>query len=1183
MSGKAKKRNRSAKKPFRGERLEPRCMLAADPVITEFMASNDATINDGFGRDTDWIEIQNLGDELVDLEGYNLTDTTDDLAKWTFSQSTVLEPGEALIVFASSQDTVDPLGFQHTNFKLGAGGEYLALTSPTQEVLSEFGEGGVDYPPQITDVSFGIGGGTILTAETTVDYLVPQNGTLGNSWRNISFSADANGFQAGSAALGYENDPNNSNNYDPYIETELPVGTTSVFVRHEFQIPDASSISGLDLNLLFDDGVVVHLNGQQIISENAPPTTLWNSTATDGRNDSIVLAGVDYSLDSSLGLLQDGDNVITFQMLNTGSNSSDFLLVPTLTAESSSTAVGFLGTPTPGFANSLIVPQGPVIRDVESLPESPAPGQPVVVTAEVQPFEGSVDAGSVELTYRHMFNAEITIGMRDDGLGEDEVAGDNIYSAVIPGSTFVEGEMTRWYVTADDTVGLSSRSPRFVDPVNSPEYYGTVVVDSNASSDLPVLYWFVENEGAAQTRQGTRASMQLLGEFYDNIQVDLHGQSTAGPDFPKKSFDFDSNNGQKFRIKDGVARSSDFNLLTNYGDQSKVRHPLAYEVHRQAGLPTLDAFSISVHRNGSFFGLYDVVEEVDEEFLERVGLDSTNPIYKVNNRLDSAWVDVEKKTGLDPSRDDFQAVVDAEALSGTAARTWHYDNLDLADMANYFAANILMLNTDFGHKNMLWYRDTSDTELWSVLAWDVDLSFGHRWNFQNTYFDNGLFTTGGFDTLNDTFARLYADPRFSQMLERRVRTLMDQMLGPAGTPVSQSFLAQQINERRAVVADEAVDDLARWGRHPNFTHTPASAASQLLNSFLPGRRSNLESQSRVPDAHGHSSDIRISQVDHNPASGDLQEQYVRIENRESFAVDISGWTIGGSLNHTFKPGTVIPANGDLYLAVHVPSFKQRSTGPRGGQQRILQGADTGPLSPVGGQLTLSNANGAEIFDVQFGTAGDFDADGEYACNDVDQLTEAIAAGTNDPTFDMTADGVVDQTDLSFWLAVAGSANLGPGATYLPGDATLDGVVDASDFNRWNANKFTTTAHWCSGDFTADGVVDASDFNVWNANKFTSSQDVSISLPAFPSGITTTPQAPVAAESPEIDLTSTGDVATPVVTRVQRDDNRVQLSTSESGLSYRSDGGWGASRTTRETINDLIDGIFEIHADGVFDW
>ncbi|MFV2066616.1 MAG: chitobiase/beta-hexosaminidase C-terminal domain-containing protein, partial [Pirellulales bacterium] len=44
----------------------------------------------------------------------------------------------------------------HTNFKLSAGGDYLALVSPEGIVVSEFGDNGTNYPEQRSDVSFGV-------------------------------------------------------------------------------------------------------------------------------------------------------------------------------------------------------------------------------------------------------------------------------------------------------------------------------------------------------------------------------------------------------------------------------------------------------------------------------------------------------------------------------------------------------------------------------------------------------------------------------------------------------------------------------------------------------------------------------------------------------------------------------------------------------------------------------------------------------------------------------------------------------------------------------------------------------------------------------------------------------------------------------------------------------------------
>ena len=140
------------------EQLEARHFLAANLLITEFMANNDGALLDGDGNSSDWIEVHNDGDEAIDILGYRLTDTATELDRWTFP-SRNMEPGDFLIVFASGQETpnyVDADGNPHTNFRLGAGGEYLGLVAPDGSVVSQYGSTSEDYPRQLSNTSYGV-------------------------------------------------------------------------------------------------------------------------------------------------------------------------------------------------------------------------------------------------------------------------------------------------------------------------------------------------------------------------------------------------------------------------------------------------------------------------------------------------------------------------------------------------------------------------------------------------------------------------------------------------------------------------------------------------------------------------------------------------------------------------------------------------------------------------------------------------------------------------------------------------------------------------------------------------------------------------------------------------------------------------------------------------------------------
>ena len=77
--------------------------------------------------------------------------------------------------------------------------------------------------------------------------------------------------------------------------------------------------------------------------------------------------------------------------------------------------------------------------------------------------------------------------------------------------------------------------------------------------------------------------------------------------------------------------------------------------------------------------------------------------------------------------------------------------------------------------------------------------------------------------------------------------------------------------------------------------------------------------------------IDIGALEVSPASGNQDEEYIELLNRNAEAVDISGWRLTGAVEHTFLPGTIIRGNGAMYVSPEVRVFRSRGASPRGGE------------------------------------------------------------------------------------------------------------------------------------------------------------------------------------------------------------------------------------------------------------
>ncbi len=120
--------------------------------ISEFLAENDAGLEDENGDNSDWIELFNSDSTTANIGGYWLSDTSSLTKKWAIPAGVTIPAHGFFVVFASAKIRTSDPAHLHTNFKLtNSSGGYLSLAKPDGTLISVFS----NYPAQRADKSYG--------------------------------------------------------------------------------------------------------------------------------------------------------------------------------------------------------------------------------------------------------------------------------------------------------------------------------------------------------------------------------------------------------------------------------------------------------------------------------------------------------------------------------------------------------------------------------------------------------------------------------------------------------------------------------------------------------------------------------------------------------------------------------------------------------------------------------------------------------------------------------------------------------------------------------------------------------------------------------------------------------------------------------------------------------------------
>jgi hypothetical protein len=475
---------------------------------------------------------------------------------------------------------------------------------------------------------------------------------------------------------------------------------------------------------------------------------------------------------------------------------------------------------------------------------------------------------------------------------------------------------------------------------------------------------------------------------------------------PKKHFKFGFNHGHKFQFAPDAPRVDEFNLNSTGSDKAYLRQNLAFEAYDWCGCPGSESFPVRAQRNGEFFGVQIFIEEPEEELLEREGLDPDGALYKMYNTF-NAGRSAEKKTRRWEGRSDLDNF--CRSINNTSGITLHnniFDQVNLPLTLNYLVATIITHQNDHPHKNHYLYRDSNGSGEWCFMPWDHDLTWGSNWtgsSFHDYIYAADDQVPGKPTTVkpshpfvgkqdcqewnyhwNHLIDALLNDATVRQMYLRRLRTVMDELLKPPGTPYSDLVIENRIDDLVAQMSPDVALDYAKWAnpwtwggqggypRDQSFQY----AINVIKNDYLAVRRTHLfvthnvynvgnyhiagSYSAQIPNAQPADATVNFGSYEYNPASGNQDEEYIQLVNPKSYAVDISGWKLTGGVEHTFLPGTVIVAGGSLYVCPNVAAFRSRTRSPRGGQGLFVQGGYQGHLSSWGETLNLLNKQGAVV-------------------------------------------------------------------------------------------------------------------------------------------------------------------------------------------------------------------------------
>lgn len=244
--------------------------------------------------------------------------------------------------------------------------------------------------------------------------------------------------------------------------------------------------------------------------------------------------------------------------------------------------------------------------------------------------------------------------------------------------------------------------------------------------ELEQQAWDALGEVRSDPRDDVHADLWFAGQEYD-VGLHLKGFDSFRPIQSKPSFKIDLGEWVDGATLHGVRRLT---LNNNIQDASMMAEELSFQLMAQMGVPSPRHGYVCVTVNGEPYGLYGVVETMDEQFLASRWQDSSGNLYEREEGADLQMDLVEryvlKEQGQPANRADLYELVAALDAAGPDQLMDVLEARFAVDaLFDMWAVDLVVGNVD-GYvrrgNNYYLYREPS-SDLWWMIPWDENQAF----------------------------------------------------------------------------------------------------------------------------------------------------------------------------------------------------------------------------------------------------------------------------------------------------------------------------------------------------------------------------------------------------------------------------------------------------------------------------